>query len=196
MAAIGGALRHWNPTSTLCVGFTRLRNLQCLFRLGDVNADRLLAVDVLAGSDRGLQVLHVEKRRRGDLNEIDVGRGGELLEGVRAMEEQLAVDGLAAKSGVELVEMSAAQREFIGKDVGQRHNLGGSAVGEGSGDGGAAIATAEQAKANGGVGLVAEGGAWLEQKQATCGSGLEKLPTVHHCLSGGSPITSWRMRSR
>ena len=92
MAAIGGALRHWKPTSTLCVGFTRLRDLQGLVGLLDVDADGLFAVDMLARRDRGFQVLHVEEGRRRDLNQIDVVRGGELFEGVGAMKEQFAVD--------------------------------------------------------------------------------------------------------
>ena len=47
---------------------------------------------------------------------------------------------------------------LIGEDVGERDEAGGSVLGEGGGDGGAAAAAAEQAEADGGVGLVAEGG--------------------------------------
>ena len=35
--------------------------------------------------------------------------GDQLLKGVGAVKEQLAVDGLAAEAGVELVEMGAAE---------------------------------------------------------------------------------------
>ncbi len=72
MAAMGGALRHWKPTSTLCVGFTRFAISKRLLGLIDVDADRLFAVDVLAGGDRGFQMLHMEEGRRGDLDEVDV----------------------------------------------------------------------------------------------------------------------------
>ena len=79
-------------------GLDAFRDLQRLFGLLDVDADGLFAVDVFARGDRGFQMLHVEEGRRGDLDEVDVFRGGELFEGVGAVEEQLAVDGLAAEA--------------------------------------------------------------------------------------------------
>ena len=106
-------------------------------------------------------------------------RSGELLEGVRAMEEQLAVDGGAAKARVELVEVAAAERQVVGEKIGERHDLSGRVLGERGGDRGAAVAAAQQAETNGGVGLVAEGGARLKKEQAASGSGLHKLTAVH-----------------
>ncbi len=78
-------------------GLHALRDLQSLFGLRDIDAYRLFAVDVFAGRDGGFQVLHVEEGRRRDLDQIDVLGGGELLKGVGAMEEQLAVDGLRGR---------------------------------------------------------------------------------------------------
>ena len=101
----------------------------------------------------------------------------------------MLVDGRAAKAGVELVEVIVAEGQLVGKDVGQRDDLRGGVFGEGGGDGGAAIAAAEQAEAHGGVGLIAEGGAGLEEQQAAGGSGLDKFATVH-------AVTSRSTRSR
>ena len=84
---------------------TRLAISSACLRLANVDAHRLFAVDVLAGCDRGFQMLHVEEGRRGDLNQVDVLRCGQLLEGVRAVKEQLVVDGRPAKARVELVEV-------------------------------------------------------------------------------------------
>ena len=113
----------------------------------------------------------------------------ELLEGLRAVEEQLLIDGWPAEAGVELVEVIVAQGELVGKEVGQRHYLRGGVFGEGCGDGGAAIAAAEQSEAHGGVGLIAEGGAGLEEEQAAGGSGLDEFATIH-------AVTSRSTRSR
>ena len=60
--------------------------------------------------------------------------------------------------GVQLVEVLFAGSELVGEDVGQRDDVGGSVLREGGGDSGAAVAAAEQAEADGGVGLIAEGG--------------------------------------
>ena len=68
-------------------------DLECLVGLPDVDANGFLAVHVLAGCNRGIQMLHVEERRRGDLDKIDVRRRGKLLESVRPVEGELAVDG-------------------------------------------------------------------------------------------------------
>src|ERR1700723_1320980 len=106
----------------------------------------------------------MEEGRCGDLDEVDVFGCGELLECVGTMEEQLVVDGRAAETGVELVEMGAAEGQLVGKDVCQRDDLRGGAVGERGSDGGAAVAAAEQAKTDSRVGLVAEGGARLQQQ--------------------------------
>ena len=56
--------------------------------------------------------------------------------------------------------------EIVGKEIGECDDLRGSVLGEGSGDGGAAVAAPQQAVTHGGVGLVAEGRAGLEQKQS------------------------------
>ena len=68
----------------------------------------------------------------------------------------------ARKAGIQVVEMAAAQRQLIGKDIGQRHDPRGGAVGERRGNGSAAIAAPQQTKAHGGVGLVAERSARLQ----------------------------------
>ena len=60
--------------------------------LRDVDADRLFAIDMFARGDSGLKVLHMEVRRRRNLDQVDVVRIRELLVGMRAFEEQLAVD--------------------------------------------------------------------------------------------------------
>jgi hypothetical protein len=75
-------------------------------------------------------MLHVEEGRRGNLNQIDVGRCGQLLKRVGAVKEKLAVNGLAAKAGVDLVKVVPAGGELIGKKIGERHNLGRSILGE------------------------------------------------------------------
>ena len=124
MAAIDGALRHCNPTSTLCVGLARLAISSALLSLDDINTNRLFAVDVLSGNDGRIEVLYVEEGWRRDLDKIDFGGTGELLEGVRAVEEQFAADGLPVKAGVELIKMAAAGRKLIWKKIGQRYHLG------------------------------------------------------------------------
>ena len=79
-------------------GLDALGDLESVFGLANVDAHWLFAVDMLAGRDRGLKMLHVKEGRRGDLDQVDVRRGGELFEGMRAVEEQLAVDGRAAET--------------------------------------------------------------------------------------------------
>ena len=167
IAAIGGALRHWKPTSTLCVGLTRLAISRACCAWADVDSHRLLAVDMFARCDRGLEMLHVEEGRRGNLNQIDIRRSGELLKGMRAVEEQLAVDGGVAQAGVELVEVAAgrarAYRERDRRAPPPARTCSSRTKWPPSS---AAVAAAQQAVAHGGVGLVAEGGAGLEQQQA------------------------------
>ena len=164
-------------------GLHALGDFERLLGLGDVDPNGFFAVDMFACGDRGFQMLHVEERRGRDLDEVDRLGCDELLKGVRAVEEQLVVDGLAAEAGVELVEMIVAEGKLVGKDIGQRDHLRGGVVGERCGDGGAAIAAPEQAKTDGGVGLVAEGGAGLEQQQAAGGSGLDKFAAIHAVTS-------------
>ena len=53
-------------------GLDALGDLQRLLGLSNIDAHRLFAVDVLARGDRGFEVLHVEERRGGDLDQIDV----------------------------------------------------------------------------------------------------------------------------
>src|SRR5579859_4406923 len=119
MAAMGGAMRHWNPTSTLWLDLTRLAN---------IDAHRLFAIDVLAAIDGGFEVLHVEKRGSRDLDEIDILAAGQLLEGVRAVEHEFLVDRSAAESGIHLVEMILAGGELIGEEISERNHLRGSVL--------------------------------------------------------------------
>ena len=109
---------------------------------------------------------------------------------MRPVKEQFAVDWRVAKAGIELVEMGATELQFIREDIGESDHLRCGVFSERSGDGGAAIAAAQQAKADGGVGLITEGGGRLEQKQATGGSGLEKLSTVHYFTIGQARLTA------
>ena len=53
-------------------GLDALGDFEGLLGLRNVDADRLFAVDVLAGGDGGFEMLHVEEGRRGDLDEVDV----------------------------------------------------------------------------------------------------------------------------
>ena len=86
----------------------------------------------------------MEEGWRGNLNEVDVFRCRELLEGLRAVEEQLLIDWLPVEARVELVEVTPAQGQLVGEEVGQRNYLGRGALGGGAGDGAAAFAaTAE-----------------------------------------------------
>src|ERR1700737_2864053 len=105
------------------------------------------------------------------------------------MEEQLAVDGLAAEADVELVEVILPGGELVGEEIGQRYDLSGGAARERACDGSAAIPAAQQAEAYGGVGLIAEGGAGLEEQESGGGGGcgLEELATVHR---GGFSVVS------
>ncbi len=79
-------------------GLDALGDIEGMFGLVHIDADRLFAIDVLARSYSGLKMLDVEERRRGYLDQVNVRRGGELFEGMRAVEEQLAVDGRAAET--------------------------------------------------------------------------------------------------
>ena len=63
--------------------------------------------------------------------------------------------------------MLLAGGEFVGKDVGERGDAGGGVLRERGGDRGAATAAAEQAEADGGVGLIAEGGFRLDDEEAS-----------------------------
>jgi hypothetical protein len=51
-------------------------NLEGVASLRDVDADGLFAVGVLARGGDGVEVLDVEEWRRGDLDGIDIGAGG------------------------------------------------------------------------------------------------------------------------
>jgi hypothetical protein len=86
-----------------------------LFGLLDVDAHRLFAIDMLAGGDGGLEMFDVKEGRSGDLDQVDLGRRGELLKGVRTAEEEFAVDRGAAKTGVDSIEVRVAGFELGGK---------------------------------------------------------------------------------
>jgi len=77
--------------------------------------------------------------------------------------------GRAAEARVELVEVALAGGEFVGKEIGESHDLRGRVLREGIGDRSAAVSAAQQAVAHGGVGCIAEGGERLEQSEAGCG---------------------------
>lgn len=79
------------------------------------------------------------------------------------MEEEFAIDRLAAQVGIELVEMAAAGGQLIGKDVGQRYYLRRSVLGERGLYRRPPRPAAQQAEPDGGVCLIAKGGAWLEK---------------------------------
>src|ERR1039458_8181472 len=96
-----------------------LRNLQRLLRLVNVDAYRLLAIDILAGRDGSLEMLYVEEWRGGDLNQIHIGTGGDSLEGVRTAKHQPFGDRLGASARIELVEVLPAGSELIGKEIGK-----------------------------------------------------------------------------
>ena len=55
----------------------RLGGLGHLASVGRERRQRLLAIDVLAGGDRGQRHLLVQRVRRGDVDEVDVGIGDE-----------------------------------------------------------------------------------------------------------------------
>ena len=79
---------------------------------------------MLARRDRGFKMLDVEEGRCGNLKQVHILGCGQLLEGVRAAKEELAVNGRAAKARVELVKMAAAGCQLIREEIGKRHNLG------------------------------------------------------------------------
>ena len=141
-----------------------------MFGLANIDAHWLFAIDVLAAIDRGFQVLHVEKRRSGDLDEIDILARGELFKGMRTVKHELLIDRRATQVGIDLVEMILAGGELIGEEIGQRHHLRRSVLRKRSGHRGAAASAAEQPVPHGGVGLVAERGVGLDEKHpaTTC----------------------------
>src|SRR5882757_4730353 len=126
-------------------------------------------------------MLYVEERRSGDLDGIDVFGCGELFEGAVPVEGEARVDGGLIDGGVELVEVLLAGSELVGKDVGERDEMRRGVLHEGSGDGGAAIATAEQAETHGGVGLVSKRSRRLDDEEACggCGGGGDEVASVH-----------------
>ena len=83
--------------------------------------------------DRGFEVLHVEKRRCGDLDEIDILATGQLLEGVRPVKHELLIDGSAAQVGIHLVEMILAGGKLIGEEISERDHLRGGVLRKRSG---------------------------------------------------------------
>ena len=102
-----------------------LRDFEGFAGLRDIDAHGLFAVGVLASGDCGFQMLDVEEGRRGDLDGVDLFRGGELFEGAVAVEGEARVDGGLVDGGVELVEVLLAERELVGEDVGERDEVRG-----------------------------------------------------------------------
>jgi hypothetical protein len=100
-----------------------LRDLECLFCLADVDAHRLLAVDMLASIDRCGEMLDMEERRCRDLDHIDILRCRQFFEGVGAAKEQLAVDRCAGQAAIHFVEVGLACRQLIREDIGQSDDL-------------------------------------------------------------------------
>ena len=166
MAAMGGALRHLESDIDTLRGLDALGDFERVLCLLDIDAHRLFAVHMLARRDRGFKMLHVEEWRRRNLDQIDIRRGGQLLKGVRAVKQELAVDGARPRLALSWLKCVRPACELVGKEIGQRHHLRGRVLRERSGDGSAAVAAAQQAVPHRRVGLVAEGRAWLEQKHA------------------------------
>jgi len=54
-------------------------NLECVAGLWDIDSNGLFTVGMFAGGGDGIEVLDVEEGRRGDLDSIDVGAGGNCL---------------------------------------------------------------------------------------------------------------------
>src|SRR5579872_730105 len=123
----------------------------------------------------------MKEGRRRDLNEVDFVRCGKLLEGVGAVEEKLAVDGGAAQTSVEFVEVLPAGGEIVRKEVGQRDNLRRSIFREGIGDRGSAVAAPEQTVTHGGVGIVGKCCAGFDEKHrgSRGAAGLNEVSSVH-----------------
>ena len=158
-----------------------LCNFECMSGLANVDAHGLFTVNMLARGYCGFKVLHVKKRRRRNLDQVDIGRRRELLEGMRSVEEKLAVERRLSEPRLHLVEVRAPGGKVIGKQIGEGHNLRGCILRERSGDRGAAISAAQQSVAHGGVGRVPESSERFQQCHAGshCRSGLEKFATIH-----------------
>ncbi len=80
-------------------------DLERMARLRDIDADGLFAIGVLACGGDGVEMLDVEERRRGDLDGIDVGAGGDGFGGVVSGEGALAVDRRKTERGVDGIEV-------------------------------------------------------------------------------------------
>ena len=129
------------------IGLDAFSNFESVLCLHDVDSHGLFAIDMLARGDRGLKMLHVKERRRRYLDEIHIGRGGELFESVRTAEEQLAVNGRLSEAGVQLVKVLATGGEIIGEEIGKGNDTRRSVFRERGGDSGAAVAASQQAMA-------------------------------------------------
>ena len=89
-------------------------------------------------------MLHVEKRRRRDLNQVYVRRGCQLLKRMRPLKKQLAVDCRLSQAFIHLVEVLESGSEVIGKEICQGDDSSGSVLCKRRGNAGAAVAASQQ----------------------------------------------------
>ena len=113
-------------------GLYTLSNLERLPGLDNIDAHRFFAVDVLAGVDGSLKMLHMEEWRCRDLDQVDVGLSRKLLECVGAVEEKLAAEELTTQFGVETIEVGLSDPELIRKEIRKCHDVGACVLREGS----------------------------------------------------------------
>ena len=135
----------------------------------------------------------MEEGRCRDLDQVDVGRGGELLEGVGTVEEELAADGLTPEGSVELIKVVATGSKLIGKEIRERYHLSDRVLRKRRRDSGAARTAAKQTEANGRVCLITKSSTRLKQEKTRCGSrsSLEKLAAIHVTLFQCGAAVFW-----
>ena len=129
---------------------------------------------MLAGGDGGLEVIRMEVGRRRDVDGVDVLAREQLLVGLEALEHVGGIDeGLAEllRERAELSRRSSSMLSWKMSPIAVTTRA--RVLQERRGDGGAATAAAEQAEADGRVGLRAEDGAGFQDREPGRGGGRQ-----------------------
>jgi hypothetical protein len=92
-------------------------DLEGAFGLWNIHTDGFLAIRMLSARNRSREMLHVEERRSGDLNGIDVLRIREFVVRMRASKHQLRFRAGVTQRAGECIEVALSFLELILKDV-------------------------------------------------------------------------------
>src|SRR5215472_1457369 len=139
---------------------------------------------MLACGDDGFKVLRVKKRRRGYDDGVDFLGGGDFVGSIRPNKELRGIDSAEAFGLLEPVEVGPSGVELILKHVGERHDTRSAGLHQIASVFGAAPAAAEQADADGGVGVRAANKRGLDKHQTGGGSRAADKPAAVESVGG------------